>query len=98
GGAQRLVQTRERPAQALGGVGCEQPQPLRLASGAERRQRTLERLAPDHRAVLVVELAEARVDADGERVRAQEPRAESVDGRDPRAVELPREIVPAARV
>ena len=61
-------------------------------------ERALERLAADHRAVLVVQLAEARVDADGERVRAQEARAEAVDRRDPRAVELAREIGPAAAV
>ena len=48
--------------------------------------------------MLVVELAEARVDPDRERMRAQEARAEAVDGRDPRAVELAREVVAAARV
>jgi hypothetical protein len=48
--------------------------------------------------VLVVELAEARVDADGERMRAKEARAEPMDRRDPRAVELAREVGPAAPV
>ena len=46
--------------------------------------------------MLVVGLPEPRVDPDRERMRAQEPRAEAVDGRDPGAVELPREIGPAA--
>ena len=51
-----------------------------------------------HGAVLVVELAEAGIDADRERMRAQQPRAEAVDRRDPRAVEPPREVVAPARV
>ena len=97
GRAQRLVDAGEHPAQALRAVGREQPQALRVARRAERRERALERLAADHGAVLVVELAEARVDADRERVRAQEARAEAVDRRDPRAVEPAREVGPAAR-
>ena len=46
--------------------------------------------------MLVVELVEARVDPDRERVRAQQPAAEAVDGRDPRAVELAGEVGPPA--
>ena len=99
GRAQRLVDAGEHPPQPLRAVGREQPQPLAdRRVGAERGERALERLAADHRAVLVVELAEARVDADRERMRAQEPRAEAVDRRDPRAVELAREVGAAAAV
>jgi hypothetical protein len=42
--------------------------------------------------VLVVELAEPRIDPDRERMRAQESRAEAVDRRDPGAVETTGEI------
>ncbi len=48
--------------------------------------------------MLVVELAEARVDTDRERMRAQQARAEAVDRRDPGAVEPPCEVVAAAGV
>ena len=47
-------------------------------------------------AVLVVELVEARVDPDRERVGAQKTAAEAVDGRDPGAVELARQVGPLA--
>ena len=96
--AKRLVDAGQHPPQPGRAVGREQAHTLGVASGAERRQRTLECLAPDHGAVLVVELAEARIDSHRERVRAQEPRAEAVDGGDPGAVEPPREIVATARV
>ena len=45
----------------------------------------------------VVELAEARVEPDGERVRLQQPVAEAVDRRDPGTVELAGEVVAAPR-
>ena len=96
--AKRLVDAREHAAQSLRTVGGKQPQPFGVTSRAEAGQCALERLAPDHRAVLVVELAEARVDPHRKRVRSQEARAEAVDRRDPRAVEPPREVVAAARV
>ena len=96
--AERLVDAGEHAAQPLRAVGREQAQPLGVARRAETGERALERLAADHGAVLVVELAEARVDPHRERMRAQQPRAEPVDRRDPRAVELAREVVTAARV
>src|SRR5205085_5660361 len=95
-GAELLVDAGERPPQAVRAVGSEQPQPLRVAAGAELLERALERLAAHDRALRLVELAEARVDADRERVRAEEAGAEAVDGRDPGAVELPREVAPIA--
>src|SRR5207247_948957 len=70
----------------------------RVARRAEARERALERLAADHLPLLVVELVEARIDPDGERVRAQEPGAEAVDRGDPRAVELAREVGASARM
>ena len=96
--AKRLVDAGEHAAQSLRAVGGEQPQPFGVTSRAEAGQCALERLTPDHRAVLVVELAEARVDPHRKRMRSQEARAEAVDRRDPRAVEPPREVMPAARV
>src|SRR5262249_10138446 len=94
--AERLVDARQHPPQRRAAVRREQPQPALVPALAERRERELERLAPQHRALLLVELAEARIDARRERVGAEEARAEAVDGRDPRAVELPREVVPTA--
>src|SRR5581483_11971446 len=96
--AKRFVDRRELAAQAVGAVRREQAQPLGIAGGAERGERPLERLAADDGAVLVVELAEPRVDADREGVRTQEPRAEAVNRRDPRTVEASGEVVAAASV
>ena len=98
GRAQRLVDARQHLAQPLSAVGREQAQALRVARGAERRERPLERLAAQHGRLVVGELVEARVEPDRERMRAEQARAEAVDGRDPRAVEPPCEVGPAARV
>ena len=95
GRAQGLVDGRQHPAQPGGAVGREQPQPLRVVAGAELVQRGLERLTADDAALAVVEHAEARVEPGGERMRLQQPQAEAVDGRDPGAVERPREVVAA---
>src|SRR5205807_2261483 len=92
GRAKGLVDGGEHPPEAVRAVRREEPQPLRVAAGAELLERALERLAPYDRALRLVELAEARVDPDRERVPAQEAGAEAVDGRDPGAVELPREV------
>ena len=69
-----------------------------VSAGAELLQRPLERLAAENRRTGVLELAEAWIEPRSERMRAQEPVAEAVDGRDPRAVELAREIVSPALV
>src|SRR5439155_1602360 len=55
--AQRLVDAREHPPQAVGAVGREEPQPLGVAAGAERLERPLERLPAHDRSVRLVELA-----------------------------------------
>ncbi len=91
-GAQRLVDAGQHRPQASRAVGREQSEPLGIARGDESGERPVEGLAADHRAVLVVCLGEARIDADRERMGSQEPRTEAVDGRDPRPVELPREV------
>ena len=96
GRAERLVDAGQHAAEAVARVGREQPQPLGIAARAERGQRALERLAAEHRRLVVGELVEARVEPDRERMGVQEPRAEAVDGRDPRPVELACEIVPSA--
>ena len=96
GRAERLVDGGEHPPQTVRPVRREQPQTLRVAAGAEVLERALERLAPHDGALRLVELAEARVDPDRERMRAQQPCAEAVDRRDPGAVELPRQVAPAA--
>ena len=95
-GAERLVDAGEHPPEAVRAVRREQAEAVRLAAGAELGERLLERLAPEHRRLRVVELAEARVEAGGERIRLEQAEAEAVDRRDPRAVELAREIVAAA--
>ena len=96
GRAQRLVDAREHPPQPARAVRREQPQPVVRAVRAELGERLPERLAAEHGALALVELAEARVEPGRERVRLQQPRAEAVDGRDPRAVELAREVRPSA--
>ena len=67
-----------------------------VAAGAERLERALERLAAKHGRARILELAEAGIEADGERMRPQQPVAEAVDRRDPGTVELAREIGAAA--
>src|SRR5215218_1592407 len=97
GRAQGLVDAGEHPAQPPSAVGGEQPQ-ARLVVAAELLERRPEGLAAEHAALAVVEHAEARVDPGRERVRLQQPAAEAVNGRDPRAVQLPFEVVPAELV
>ncbi len=94
--AQRLVHADQHPAQCSGPVRREQLQALRLLAGAELVERLRERLAGEHGRLRAVELAEARVEPRLERVGAKQARAEAVDGRDPGAVELAREVVASA--
>ena len=96
-GAQRLVDAREHPAQPVGAVGREQSQPRRVARRAQNcSSASSNASAAQHARLRLVELAEARVEPDRERIRLQQPVAEAVDGRDPGAVELAREVVPPA--
>ena len=94
--AERLVHARQHPPQPVAPVGREQLEPLRIVSGAELGERLAERLRAEHGRLCLVELAEMRVEPGGERIRPEEAGAEAVDRRDPGAVELTREVVPAA--
>ena len=94
GRAQRLVHAGEHPSQPAAAVRREQPQSC-LVVAAELLERGPEGLAAEHTALAVVDHAEARVDPGRERVCLQQPVAEAVDGRDPRGVELAREVVAA---
>ena len=94
--AQRLVHRRQHPPQPGAAVRREELEPLRVVAREELRERRAERLRAEDGRLRVVELAEARVETGGERIRAQQPAAEAVDRRDPRAVELAREVVAAA--
>ena len=96
GRAQRLVDAREHPPQPVGAVGRKQPQPLGIAVRTEPRERALEGLSPEDGALRLVELAEAGIDPDLERVCLEQARAEAVDRRDPGAVERAGEVVPVA--
>ena len=93
---ERLVHARQHPPQPVAPVGREQLEPLRIVPGAELGERLAERLRAEHGRLRLVELAEARVEPGGERIRPEEAGTEAVDRRDPGAVELAREVVPAA--
>ncbi len=96
GGAERLVDARQHPAQPVGAVRREESEALRLSGRAELLQRTLERLPAEHRRARLLDLAEARIEARREGMRSQHATAEPVDGGDPRAVEIASEIRAAA--
>ena len=95
GRAERLVDAGQHPPQPARAVRGEQADPLRIGGRAELLQRGVERLAGEDSRLVLVEHAEDRVDRGLERMRLQEPVAEAVDGRDPGAVELAREVVAA---
>ena len=93
GRAERVVDARQHPPQPARTVRGEQADSLRIAGRAELLERGVERLAGEDARLVLVEHAEVRVDRGLERMRLQEPVAEAVDGRDPGAVELAREVV-----
>src|SRR5262249_3862862 len=95
GGAQRLVDGRQHPPQPGAPVPGKQLEPLRVVSREELAEGGAERLRAEHRALRLVELAEARVEAGGERIRLQQASTEAVDRRDPRPVELAGKVVTA---
>src|SRR5207249_512617 len=90
--AARLVVRGGALAPALEPAQVEQPQSLGLGARTELGECGLERLTAEDEALRLVQLPEARVEPSGERIRLQKPVAETVDRRDPRAVELTREI------
>ena len=89
---QRLRDPAEHATQADRAVRREQLDPLWMLVRAEFRQRDAERLRTQHARLALVEHAEARIDACRRGIRPEQPVAEAVDRRDPRAVELPCEI------
>ena len=96
GRAERLVDARQHPAEPGRAIRRQEPDALGIAVGAELLERTLERLSAEHGRTRLLELAEARVEPHTERVRLQKPVAETVDRRDPGAVELARKLVAPA--
>ena len=87
------MDARKHPAQPAGAVGGEQLHPLLVAAAAELLQRLAEGLAAEDTPLAVVQHAETRVDPGRERMGLQEPVAEAMDRRDPRRVEVAREVV-----
>src|SRR5262249_43164109 len=94
GRTERLVDAREHAAQPVRTIGGEQTEALRVLACAEVLQRAVERLTTQDRRARILDLAETWVEAGRERVRAENPVAEAVDRRDPRAVELASEVGP----
>ena len=92
GRAQRLVHAREHAPKPVCAIGGQETETLGIALGAEAFERPLERLAAQDRRAGLLELAEARVEADRERMRLEQPVAETVNRRDPGSVEVTSEI------
>src|SRR5437588_549665 len=87
-----FVHAGEHPAQAVCAVDREQPQARGVVARAEGRECFREGLAAKDPALALVEDAEAGIDPRGKGMRTEEPVAEPVDRRDPRAVEGSGEI------
>ena len=95
GRAKRLVDARQHPPEGCRPVGGEQREPVCLLIRTELGQRVVERLGPEDGRLALVQHAEPRVEPGRERVLLEQPQAEAVDGRDPRAVELAGQLAPA---
>ena len=93
--AQRLVHPGQHPAQGVGAVRRQQPDPLGITGRAEALERLLERLAGEYPRLVLVQHAETRVDAGLEGMGLEQAMTEAVDRRDPGAVQLPRQVMPA---
>jgi hypothetical protein len=81
--AQRFVNVADHGPQAVGPVGRDELQRRRPVVAQEAGERRIERPAAQRPRARFVQDGEARVQAGGDRVRAQDPRAEPVDRRDP---------------
>ncbi len=92
GRAQALVDAAEHDREPPGAVGREQLEPVGLAAGAEARERLGERLRTQDSRLALVQYAEPGIEPRLERMRLEEPVAEAVDGRDPGALDVAREI------
>src|SRR4029078_8013014 len=76
--------------------GGNKPHPLGVSARAELVQRTVERLATEHRGSRILEFAEPGVEAGGKRMSTEQTCTEAVNRRDPCAVQLPCEVGSAA--
>src|SRR4029078_32140 len=76
--------------------GGNKPHPLRVSARAELVQRTVERLATEHRGSRILELAESGVEAGGKRMSKKQTCTETVNRRDPCTVQLTGEVRSAA--
>ncbi len=90
--AQRVVDPRDHPAEPARLVRRQQPRTFLVVRCAEGVERLVEGLAREDGRLRAVELAKARVEAGLERIGLEQPVAEAVNRRDPRAVEAAREI------
>jgi hypothetical protein len=94
--SQARVRRAHHVAQAVGRVGGHHLEPLRvLALAHEGAQGGVEGVGGHALRLELVEHPEARVDARAQRVRAKQPRAEAVDGRDPGGLRRARLLAPA---
>ncbi len=92
GAAQRRIHLDEHLPEPDGTVGGEQLPAVRLVGRAEPVERRREGLRLEHERLRLVQDTEGRIDACGERIRAEQATAEPVDRGHPGAVELEREI------
>src|SRR5439155_307330 len=92
GRSERLVHAGEHAAHAARSVHVEQPKPRRVVRCAEGRKSGGERLTTEDAPLALVEHAKPRVDTGCERMGAQQSVTEAVNRRDPRSVELAREV------
>ena len=96
GAAQRVVRLHDRHAQAVGVVGGDEVERRRgVLAGEQPRERVVPGAVVQRAGGGLVEHGERRVQAGGDRVGAQQPRAEAVDRRDPGGLGLARRVAPA---
>ena len=93
--AQLVVGGDDHPLQAIDRVAGREVERVGARRGQEVGQRGLERLALGRAPIGGIEHAEAGVQAGGDGVRAQDPRAEAVEGRDPGGFGLARRLAVA---
>ena len=89
---ERVVDAHEHRPQPASAVRGEKLPAIGLVGGAELVERDGERLTLDHARLRLVEDAEARVDPGGEWIGGEQAPTETMDRRDPGAVEIAGEI------
>ena len=93
-GPQPLEDAAQHAPQPPSAVRREEPHAVGVATGAELRERRVERLGLKDARLALVEDSEARVEPGLERMVSEQPGAEAVDGRDPGAIDLADEVGP----